>query len=48
MNKSVSDGFKDFIRYFTVLGISLGVKRATIVVSLVDCFFVELELLSTS
>ena len=48
MNKSVSDGFKDLIRYFTVLGMSLGVKRATIVVSLVNCFFIELELPSTS
>ena len=48
MNKSVSDGFKDLIRYFTVLGMSLGVKRAIIVISLVDYFFIELKLPSTS
>ena len=46
MNKSVNDSFKDLIRYFTVLRISLGVKRATIIVSLVDCFFIKLKLLS--
>jgi len=43
VNRGVGDGLEDLLKDLTVLGISYRLKRGTVVISLVNWVFIDLE-----